>query len=233
MALKKLSSNSNNKATKGALDNVTCCPKCGSQATEKESFCSKCGTAFNSQVGVEKKRLSSLSFPTRSATNLVNGIVIGGSVIAIIAALLVWSSLNATFWFDWNLLSSHGTNAGVLQGIMLDNASSISLCGVVVVFALSFLVITLLNQFSAVVRTLSGKSLMLMRLANGVLTGGVIAFAFYAQDYLYYSYANATTPYISANYYNDYAIVGTVLIIIATLLMISSYLKSRNLATKL
>jgi hypothetical protein len=158
--------------------------------------------------------------------------VIGGSVIAIIAALLVWSSLNATFWFDWNLLSSQGTNTGAVQGIMLDNASSISLCGALLVFASCFLVITLLNQFSAVFRTLSGKSTMLARLENGVLGGGVFAIALYAQDYLYYSYANATTPYISANYYKDYAIVGTVLLIITALLMISSYLKSRNLTTK-
>jgi hypothetical protein len=212
---------------------VTYCPKCGSQVNEKESFCNKCGTTLNSQVGVEKKRFLSSSFPAKSATNLLNGMAIGGSVIAIIAALIIWDSLNATFWFDRNLLTSQGTNVGVVQGIMLDNASSISLCGVAIVFASCFLVITLLNQFSAVFRTLSGKSTILNRLTNGVLTGGIVFLAFYAQDYLYYSYANATTPYISASYYKDYAIVGTVLLIIAALLMMSSYLKSRNLATKL
>ena len=129
-------------------------------------------------------------------------------------------------------LISQGTNAGVLQGIMLDQASSISLCGAVVVFALSFLVITLLNQFSSAFRALPGKSIILGRLSNGFLGGGVFFIALYAQDYLYYSYANATTPYISANYYRDYAIVGMILLIVAALLMVSYYLKSRNLATK-
>jgi hypothetical protein len=211
---------------------MTYCPNCGSQVNEQERFCSKCGTTLNCQVGVEKKQLRSLSFPTKPTTNLVNGIVIGSSVVAIFAALVVWSSLNATFWFDWNLLNSQEANAGVLQGVMLDNASSLSLCGVAIVFACGFLVIALLNQFSAVFRSLDGKSTILTRLANGTLTGGILFIAWYAHDYLYYSYANATTPYISANYYNYYAIFGTVLLVTSGLLTISSYLKSHNLATK-
>ena len=98
-----------------------------------------------------------MGFPTKSATNFLNGMLIGGSIIAIIATMLVWSSLNATFWFDSNL-KSQGTNTGLLQSIMLDNASSISLCGAVVVFASYLLVISILNQFSAAFRTLSGKN---------------------------------------------------------------------------
>lgn len=116
---------------------------------------------------------------------------------------------------------------------MMDLASSISLCGAAVVFASSFLVITLLNQFSPAFRALFRKSAILIRLANAALTVGILGMAGYAQDYLYYSYANATTPYISANYYNNYAAAGMALILVAALLMVSSYLKSRNLATKL
>jgi hypothetical protein len=116
--------------------------------------------------------------------------------------------------------------------MMLDLASSISLCGSAVVFASGFLVVALLNQFSPVFRAISGKSTLLIRLSNGTLVGGIFFTASYAQDYLYYTYANATTPYISGNYYNYYVVAGMILLIVSAVLMATYYIRSRKLATK-
>ena len=92
----------------------------------------------------------------------------------------MWNSLDATFWFDWNLLTSQVTNAGKIQSIMLGYASSISICGVVIALASSSLVIALLDQISPEFRVCYRKNAILPRLANGALVGGLIFLADYA-----------------------------------------------------
>lgn len=208
---------------------MLCCPKCGS-INEKNRFCSSCGTPLNSEAVVEKKRW--FSFPAKQTTTLINGIIIGGSLIAIFAALFMWNSLDASFWFDRNLITSQTTNAGNIQNIMLGYASSISLCGGVIALASSGFVIALLDQFIPAYRTTNRKNAILPRLANGALVGGLILLADYAHDNLYYYYANATTSYISGNYYNYFLFVGSALLLTSAGLLCASYLNSRKLATK-
>jgi hypothetical protein len=127
---------------------------------------------------------------------------------------------------------SQGTNAGKIQSIMLGYASSISICGVVIALASSSLVIALLDQISPEFRVCYRKNAILPRLANGALVGGLIFLADYAQNYLYYYYANATTPYISGSYYNYFVFAATVLFLLYASLLCGSYLASRLSSTK-
>ena len=85
-------------------------------------------------------------------------------------------------------------------------------------------------QFSETVRNVLGKDGSRTRLANGCLVGGVVGLSLSVQNTVYDSYP----PFSS---YPDtgvitVGIVFTMVIFIGILLIASSYLKSRNLATK-
>lgn len=209
---------------------MPCCPKCGLVVNVKDPFCINCGTTLNSQGDVREKRVFHFTFPPNPSTNLINGILMGAGLTAFFIGLLLWSSLNANFWSQRDLLISQGLNPIESTGSLSDTVNLISLCAGEVIVSSCAVIYTSVFQFSKTVRTVLGKNELRTRVANGFLIGGVVSLSLTAQNTVYNSYP----PFSSYPNTNEMTvgIFGTLLILTGILLTTISYLKSRNLATK-
>ena len=209
---------------------MTCLSKCASVAKEKDTFCSDYRTTLNIEGDDEKKSVFHFSFPSKPSTNLINGIIMCAGLIALIIALLLWSSLNAYFWRQRDLMISQGLNQIESTGSLSNTVSLISLCAGGVIISIFAVIFTSFFQFSQTVRTAWGKNEFITRLANGCFVGGVVGLSLSVKNTVYDSYP----PF---SLYPDTGgmtieIVFIAVICIGILLIAISYLKSPNLATK-
>ena len=206
------------------------CPKCSSTVNEQDNFCNKCGTNLNNPLNLDQKKLSIFGFPFKASTNFANGTIIGVSAAILAISLLLWSSLDSTYWNQRSFLILQGIKPSAIESILLRTVGEISLCSAAVVYASYVLINSTLSQFIVAVRILIDNKENRTRVGNGLIVGGVLAITFAVQDMVFYSYPLASSA--PPNFQLDFGVGGAIIIFMGVLMLISSYLKSRKLATK-
>jgi magnesium-transporting ATPase (P-type) len=207
------------------------CPKCSSLADEKDTFCTKCGTNLNSQSPNKETGLFNFSFPPKPTTNLINGVIIGSGLTLIIVGLSVGFALNSIYWGQMNILNSQGLKTNAINFSLSNIVEWISLCGSFVIFGVYFLVIGIIEQFNSSVRSAMESKKPIARLGNGLISGGFVLVALSAAEVIRELYIPNLSSFEFL--YHVFVLSGLLIVAIGALLKAASYLKRRNLATKL
>jgi hypothetical protein len=176
-----------------------------------------------------EKPLMDKSFPAESSTNLVNGIMIGGSIAILLIGLSLWSSLNSSYWSQRNFLIFSGLDASDIEHVLINNVGYIAVCAGAVVYSSYLLIFVSINQLNPTIRNLTNKKIS-FRLANSFLNVGVIAITFSVSETVYYSYPLASTPPPLLSI--GFGTTGTILIVVGVLLMAYLYFKFGKSLTK-
>jgi hypothetical protein len=79
------------------------------------------GPSFKRTEVFDHKSLMNRNFPPKSSTDLMNGILIGGSAAVLLTGLLLWSSLNSTYWSQRNVLTMSTYSANDIENILRDS----------------------------------------------------------------------------------------------------------------
>jgi hypothetical protein len=155
--------------------------------------------SFKTRDTFDEKVLMTRNFQASPQTNLMNGILIGGSAIAFVIGLLVWSSLNSIYWSQRNTLIMLGLKASTVEYILNPTTFEIYFCAATVVISSYLLILTSVNQSNPIIRALTKQKKSSFARANGLITGGAISVMSSVSNAVLYFYPSASTspPFFS------------------------------------
>jgi hypothetical protein len=119
--------------------------------------------SLNQPETFNEKGLMNRNFPVKSSTNLLNGILIGGSAAALLISLL------------------------------LITVNYIAFCSAAVVYSCYLIILASIYEFSPTVRILQKYKKTSFALAAGFLNGGAISICLAVANTVFYSYPLAST----------------------------------------
>jgi hypothetical protein len=209
---------------------MTYCVKCGFSVGYQDRFCGNCGTLTNNQLSIQQKVFSQFYFSPKPSTNFANGFQIGIAATVIIVASLLLSSLNSTYWLQWQSFMYEGITVNEAHFLLLDTVGLMSFCAFGVILASLYLVYSILIQFNPTRHALMNNGVNRARLGFGLVNAGALWVSFYVSAFIYYVYESDN--YFLSPFQTFFGIGGAILIVTGLLLLASSYIKSRNSAQK-
>ena len=197
------------------------CPTCGSPVSENDRFCSKCGAMLIPPP--PKQRF--LRFPAKPTTNFGNGAFIGAGVTLVIVGLFLTLALNAIYWQQTQLIIND------LPIITVKNMTFLIATGPFIAVMGAYLLIWGgLNQFSVTFRAALGRRDVIARLGAGCISGGFVLVDLAVLQSVNNWYYTQRSSLVIVHLI--FLTAGFVSMLIGALLIRSSYLRSRRLATK-
>ena len=181
--------------------------------------------SFKKTKIVDEKSATSQNFPSKPSTDFMSGALIGGSAIVLLAGLLVWSSLDSTYWYQRNALITSGLDISHFDFIFSSTVLAISLCAAAVVFSSYLLIHTSARRLNPTIRRLTENNGPRRNWNDGLLSGGALAITFSAQNLVFSFYPwTYTNPFL----WVGFGVAGTMLIIVGVLRIAISYRNIRK-----
>jgi hypothetical protein len=169
-------------------------------------------------------------FSGKRSNNFFNGFTFGIAACVVVTGLILASWMNSNFWQQQHELIALGVPISEIRSLLFDNVTFISFSVLAVIWGSYLLVITAFSQFSPTINSLvNSKKMNRTRRGMNLVFGGVVAvnsiiFSFDA------IYRGETDNFFWV--WAIFAVAGAVLIVLGCLLVVSSYFKSRDLATR-
>jgi hypothetical protein len=206
------------------------CSNCGQPVGEYDKFCNKCGHALAPPPPPPNQQSTITShYPPKPSTNLANGIIIGTGLVLLIVGLLIAFSLNSTYNQQVSYFAVEGIQVNpyaFFEGLVIWISTGFFMA----ILGAYCLVLGVINQFSATVRTAMNLKDIGARLGNGFITGGFILTALSTNNALAQYYRSTFTgTNADASIYFVMITVGLVLIVIGALLFVSAYMRSQHM----
>jgi hypothetical protein len=170
-------------------------------------------------------------FSGKRSNNFFNGFTLGIFACVVVAGLILASWMNSNFWQQQHELIALGVSSSEIRSLLFDNVTIISFSVLAVIWGGYSLVITAFSQFSPTINSLvNSKKMNRTRRGTSLLLGGVVAVSYPIISSFNTIYLGEANNFFWV--WDIFVVAGAVLIVLGCLLLVSSYFKSRNLATR-
>jgi len=188
---------------------------------------------FKKTGAMDEKVLTNQNFAATPSNKLLSGIIIGGSMVALLVGLLLWSSLNSMYWSQRNTLIMSGWTKSEIYYFVDPLAFDIYFCVTAVVYSSYVLILASVYQLNPIIRTLIKQKNISFALAGGFVVGGAIGVADSVSNAVLYSYpiASASDPFHRI-FSIEFGTAGIILVSLGTLWIAYLCLKFRKSLTK-